>query len=137
MPIGTLYVDIPRQVFIPVQTILGTMQVLPTKDTVIKKGDFDVSINPALIGLSTPVKFYDLFRIDLSNRIGFGFLGPVAPEVLDFGIIFRYRNARLTDKPPTVIYRSSDFCVYHSLNLATIVTIPQTLKEIDDLLRAI
>ena len=137
MPIGTLYVDIAHQAFLPVRTILGTMYVVPAKDRTIRKGDFEVRKNSELESLSTPVKFYDMFSGDVKHRSGYGFLGPVTPEVLDFGLIFRYRNPRATDKPPTLLYRSQDFCVYHTVNGATVVTIPRTINEIEELLLAI
>ena len=136
MPIGTLYVDVTKQVFVPVQTLLGLMHVVPTRELLkLPKGGFEVRLNPNLSGLSTPVKYYDLIRKDSDNSVGFGFLGPGATEVLDFGLIYRY--SRRVDKVPVMVYRSKNFCVYHATNSATIITLPSTLPAIEDLLLAI
>jgi hypothetical protein len=136
MPIGTLYLDIPRQAFIPVNTLLGTLYVTPVKGHVLEKGDFEVELNQDLAAFTTPVKYYNVLGPRMTKRVGYGFLCPIVePEVLDYGLIYRY-SRRMTG-PPELIHRSSDFCIYHAPNSATIITIPTTISEIEELLLAI
>lgn len=135
MPIGTLYFDLTKQVFIPVKTLLGDMIVIPAKGQIIRRGGFDVQLTPALVGINTPVKYYDILSKDSSVPVGYGFHCAIDPEILDYGLIYRY--GRRVDKPPDLIHRSAGFYIYHAVNSATIITIPSTISEIEDLLLAI
>ena len=132
MAIGYLYVDVVRS-FIPVDSILGKIYVAPLVGAALKAGPFEVSLNIALVGLTLPVKFYDVATH--GGQRGIGFVGAVEPEVLDFGLVYRY--SRRIDKAPSLVYRSQEFCVYHAVNSATVITRPETLREIAELMLAI
>lgn len=133
MAIGTLYVDVPPPVFIPTKTLLGTMYLTSYKGRAIPKGPFEVRLTPELVGLDTPVKFYDVLS-QKGDHLGYGFLCPVPAEVLISGLIFKY-SARMIS--PELVYRSSEFCVYHAVNSATVITRPIVTQKISDLLFAI
>ena len=134
MAIGTLYVEVPPPVFIPTGTLLGTMHLTSYRGRAIPTGPFDVRLNTELLSLDTPLRFYDVLSVITGDHIGFGFLAPVPAEVLTSGLIFRY-TARLTQ--PELVYRSPEFCVYHAVNCATVVTRPILDTRISDLLFAI
>jgi hypothetical protein len=132
--IGVLHVDLDKQVFIPVKTILGLMFVLPRKDHKLNKGAFNVSLNKDLDHLTTPVRYY-LLHLENNNDVsfsGYGFLGPVPPEVLDNGLIYKYAGNR--DRIPKLMYSSPEFCVYHAVNEATLISVPRIPNPIEDLL---
>lgn len=133
MPLGTLYVDVPPPVFIATSTLLGQMYLTSYRGKAIPKGDFDVRRTPELVGLDTPVRFYDVLDTH-GDQTGYGFLCQVPAEVLFSGLIFRYSARRAT---PELVFRSSEFCVYHAVNSATIVTRPVVVQAISDLLLAI
>ena len=140
MAIGTLYLDITKRTFFPIGTLLGPMCVVPFPNTVVRKGPFEVSLSQEMAGLSTPVKYYDVLvndghTVSSTRKVGRGFIGPVQPEVLGFGLIYRY--SRRSGAAPDLIYRTADLCVYHSANYATVITLPETIPEIEDLLLAI
>lgn len=139
MPIGKLYIPVAVGSIVPVSTILGTMFVTPDGlHQRIPEGDFDVRLSEELCSLSLPIKFYDVLPPKASSRTsrtGFGFIGPVPPVRMGFGLLFRY-SAR-DDRVPTLIYRSKEFSVYHAVNTATLITLPRTVSQIEELLTAI
>lgn len=132
MSLGNLHVTVSRS-FIPVDTPVGRVFVAALLGSMVPSGPFGLSITSALMGLTLPVKFYDVQAF--GGKKGLGFVGPVEPEVLDFGLVYRY--SRRSDKAPSLVYRSSEFCVYHAVNSATIITRPETLREISELMLAI
>jgi hypothetical protein len=140
MPIGRLYFPVTRGSILPVSTLLGKMLLIPDGNhQAIPAGDFDVRLSEELGSLNVPVKFYDVFPPKASSgnvrRIGHGFIGPVPAIELGYGILFRYSNRQ--DRTPTLVYRSKEFSVYHAINTATLITLPRTVPQIEELLLAI
>lgn len=139
MPIGTLYLAVGCGAIQPVLTLLGRMFVTPDGEhNAIPSGDFDVKLSEELSSLVLPVKFYDIIPTKASSskrRTGFGFIGPVTPMLLDYGLVFKYSDR--VDRVPTLIHRSREFSVYHAVNTATIITLPRTVPSIEELLIAI
>jgi hypothetical protein len=139
MPIGRLYLPVGQCRIAPVGTILGTMFVTPAGvHHEIPAGDFDVKLTAELCGLVLPVKFYDILPTKANlrtSRVGFGFIGPVPPIQLEYGLLFRY--SAKSDRVPTLVYRSREFSVYHAVNTATLITLPRTVPQIEELLTAI
>lgn len=133
MAIGTLYVDVPPPVFITIGTLLGPMYLTAYRGKGIPKGDFEVRRTPELVGLDTPVKFYDVLDMR-GEHTGYGFTCPVPADILLSGLIFRYSARMVT---PELVFRSQEFCVYHAVNSATVVTRPVVVQSISDLLLAI
>ena len=133
MAIGRLHVDVPPPVFITTSTLLGTMYITAHRGKAIMRGEFEVRRTPELVGLDTPVKFYDVIDAG-GEHTGYGFVGPVPAEVLTSGLIFRYSSRLIT---PELAFRSTEFCVYHATNSATVITRPVLAQPIADLLVAI
>lgn len=139
MPIGKLYLPVSKGSILPVETILGTMFVMTDgRHQKIPAGDFDVRLSEELVSLNLPIKFYDILPPKASSsvsRTGFGFIGPVPPVQMGFGLLFTY--SRRSDRVPSLVYRSKEFSVYHAINTATLITIPRTVPQIEELLTAI
>lgn len=139
MPIGRLYIPVARGDIRPVSTILGSMFVIPDGAHLsIPAGDFDVRVTEELCSLNIPIKIYDLLPSKASSRVcrtGFGFIGPVPPELLSYGLLFRYSGKH--DRVPSIVYRSKEFSIYHAVNTATLITLPRTVPQIEELLTAI
>lgn len=139
MPIGRLYLPVSKGNILPVSTILGSMFLMPDgMHQEIPAGSFDVRLSEELVSLNLPIKFYDILppkaRSSVS-RTGFGFIGPVPPTQMGFGLLFTY--SRRTDRVPSLVYRSKEFSVYHAVNTATLITLPRTVPRIEELLTAI
>ena len=139
MPIGTLYLPVGCGVIQPVLTLLGRMFVTPDGiHKAMPACDFDVRLSEGFNSLKLPVKFYDIIQTKTSAsdiRIGFGFIGPVTPVMLDYGLMFIYSNK--ADRAPTLVHRSKEFSIYHAVNSATLITLPRTIPAIEELLTAI
>ena len=139
MPIGRLYLPVARGSIIPVTTLLGTMFITPDgTNQEVPEGEFDVSVSEELSVLNIPIKFYNILPPKASintRRMGFGFIGPVEPTHLEFGLMWSYSGR--TNRVPNLVYRSREFSVYHAVNTATLITLPRTVSQIEDLLIAI
>lgn len=133
MAIGTLYIDVPPPVFITTSTLLGPMYLTSYRGRAIPRGEFEVRRTPELVGLDTPVTFYDVLDMR-GEHTGYGFTCPVPAEVLASGLIFRYSARMIT---PELVFRSTEFCVYHAVNSATVITRPVIANPISELLLAI
>ena len=139
MPIGRLYIPVAKGSIFPVSTLLGMMYIVPDgHHNEIPAGEFDVTLSEELASLNIPIKFYNVVPPKSSStakRRGFGFIGPVVPKHLEFGLLFSYSNR--TDRIPNLIYRSKEFSVYHAVNTATLITLPRTVPRIEELLVAL
>lgn len=139
MPIGRLYLPVEHGSIRPVTTLLGIMYIIPDGGhQEVPAGDFDVSLSEELSVLDIPIKFYNILPSKASSstrRMGFGFIGPVSPSNLEFGLMWSYSGR--TSRVPNLIYRSREFSVYHAVNTATLITLPRTVPQIEELLIAI
>jgi hypothetical protein len=115
------------------------MYVVPSgSQRSIPVGAFDVKLLEGLASLDLPIKLYSVIPCRAqaeSEPIGFGFIGPFEPEFLEFGLMFKYSNK--SNRTPGLVYKSPEFSIYHAVNTATVITIPRTVSQIEELLTAI
>lgn len=132
MALGELFDDFNSQLFLPVPTELGRVFITPRLGRTIRKGGLILSVNDTVTN-TCPIRFFCVGD-DPLNPDGFGFLGSSEPEYYRTTLIYKWGH---TNKVPALVYRSNDFCVYHSPNVATLVTLPFLYKEIETLILAI